>query len=135
MSNFSEELEKQMATKPASQVEAAELSGISQSQISKWLRSEQTSISSDQITALAKALSDDPVKHANLVKAHLLDEKFGAGSELVRIEIDSPAEWKDKPRPRSKGERAMNYLAEQRVISRDVNDLVIDLAKCLGAEL
>ncbi len=118
-----------------SQVDVAQESGLSQSQISKWLRAEQTSISEDQMTALAKSLSTETENHAALIAAHLKDEKFGPGSKLVRIELISPAELRDKPSHSSKGERAIHFLAEERVTSRDVNALVIDLARCLGAEI
>lgn len=135
MSFLSEELERQMTETLTSQVKLAELSNISQSQISKWISSNQTSINRDQLTALATALSKDPQRHAALISAHLHDEKFGPHHQLVRIEVDSPTVLKDKVAPKSRGDRAMVYLAEQRVTNKEVNDLVIDLARCLGAKL
>lgn len=133
MSHLSEALTRQFELKELSQASVAERSGISQAQISKWVNSDQTSISDDQLSALAIALSDDPSEHAALVRAHLLDECFGPGSELIRIEIDHPSVLKDRPRPRSKGEKALAFLAEERHRNRDLNDLLIDLAKVLGA--
>lgn len=132
MSHFSEELIRQFELRRLSQASAAERSGISQAQISKWVNSDQTSISDEQLTALALALSDESADHVALVRAHLLDEKFGPGSELVRIEIDDSTALNDRPRPRSKGEKALHFLAEERLRNRDLNDLLIDLAKVLG---
>lgn len=135
VSYLSEELERQFARSRTNPLQLSEQIKISPSQIYKWLRSEQTSISAEQLTSLAKGLSSDENSHAALVLAHLQDERFGPGSNLVRIEILSDGKMSDGPKPRSKGEKALHYLAEQRVVSRDVNDLVIDLAKCLGADI
>lgn len=113
----------------------ANKAGMSQGQISYWRNGRQTSIGSEQMQALQAALSSDPLDHAALIRAHLRDENFGLATELVRVEVDTPAEVKDRPRPKTKGEKALHFLGEQRMISRDVNDLVIDLARCLGADI
>ena len=135
MSFIADEIDRQLESQGTNAMRVAEVSNISASQIYKWTNNEQTSISREQIDALARAISSDINDHARLVRAHLLDEKFGPGSELVRVELDTPAELKDQPRPRAKGEKAMEFLAQERMTSRAVNDLVIDLAKCLGAEI
>ena len=134
MSFLSEELERQFEAAATNPFQLGERIGVSPSQIYKWLRDEQTSISADQLRAIAEGTSKNVNDHAALVRAHLLDEKFGPGSHLVRIEVDSPETMNDQPRPRSKGERAMLYLAEARIKSRAINDLVVDLARCLGGE-
>ena len=134
MSYLGDEIERQMAAQNLNGSQLAERSQISASQIYKWTNSEQTSIGQDQMTALSRALSTDANDHAALTRAHLLDEKFGPGAKLVSIEIDS-MELKDSPKKFSKGEQAVHYLAELRIQSRDVNDLVIDLARCLGAKI
>ena len=116
-------------------MQLSERSKISASQIYKWANNDQTSISADQIDALAAALSKDSMDHARLLVAHLQDEKFGTAAALVRIEMDTPAEVNNRPRPRTKGEKALHYLAEQRLENRNVNDLIIDLARVLGADV
>lgn len=133
MSHLADEISRQMQAGNLTGLLLSERSGISASQLYKWLNSEQISIGEDQLRALAPALSDDSADHAALVRAHLLDECFGPGSELVRIEIDHPAALKDRPRPRSKGEKALAFFAEERHRNRDLNDLLIDMAKVLGA--
>lgn len=138
MSFLSEELERQMARAripDRSWVRVAETIQVSTSQIYKWVRGEQTHISPEHLDGIAKYLSDDLEDHAQLVVAHLFDEKFGSGSELVHISIKSRGELRDKPRPKSRGERAIHFLAESRIENRDVNEMLIDLARCLGAEL
>lgn len=134
-SHLSEELQRQIDHISASVDDVSDKSGISRGQIYKWIKAEQTSISAEHLDVLAAALSKDPMDHARLLVAHLQDEKFGKASKLVRIEMDTPAEVNDRPRPRTKGEKALHYLAEQRLENRDVNDLIIDLARVLGAEL
>lgn len=135
MRHFADELQSQLNHSGMSQAEFARKCGISQGQIWKWLNAEQVSITGEQIDALAAALRADPLTHAKLLAAHLHDERAGKASKLVRIEVDSPQELKDQPTPRSKGERAIRFLAEKRLLDRNVNDLVIDLARCLGADL
>ena|SRR5579863_1465286 len=135
MSFLADELERQLQAQNVSVTELASKSQMSAGQIYKWLKSEQMSIWPEQLTALSKALSSNSADHAALLRAHLLDEKFGPAADLVHVEIDTNVELHDRPRPRIKGEQALHYLAELRVESKDVNDLVIDLARCLGAKI
>ena len=135
MSFLSEELNRQISHINASVDGIADKSGISRGQIYKWLKADQISISAAQIDALSTALSNDPIDHAKLLVAHLQDEKFGNAASLVRIELDTLAEFNDRPKPRTKGEKAIAYLASARIQHKSVNDLVIDLAHVLGAEL
>lgn len=135
VSHLSEELQRQISATSASIDAVSEETKIARSQIYKWLRSEQTSISAVQLDKISGALSTNPIDHAKLLVAHLQDERVGSARDLVRIEMDTIAELRDRPRARTKGEKAIQFLAEQRLQSRDVNDLVIDLARVLGADL
>jgi len=133
MSFLAEELERQLARTNQSIDDLVPKTGLSRAQLYLWKRSEQTSINEEQLSSLASALSDDPLDHAALLRSHLLDETFGPASELLRIEIDHPSVVQDRPRPRSKGEKAMAFFAEERLRNRDLNDLLIDLARVMGA--
>lgn len=135
MSYLSEELKRQMQAQKLTGLQLAERSKISASQIYKWSNNDQTSISADQLDALASALSKDAVNQAKLLVAHLQDERFGARKDMVRIELDDGGILSDKPRARTKGEKALQFLAEQRVEFKGMDELIIDLAKVLGAEL
>jgi len=135
MSYFAEELERQMSAASVNGVQLSERTGISPSQFYNWLKDVQRSVSEEQLKSIAPALSDDVLLHAALVRAHLLDEKKGPGSELVTVEIESPRYLRDKPRPRSRAERALAYLAEERHRNPELNDLIIGLAKMLGGDL
>lgn len=132
MNHFSEELERQLAEKKMSQVDLANATKISQSQISKWIRGDQTSINEEQLTKIARALSCKAPDHALLVRAHLLDEKFGPGANLVRVEMDATFE---KQKFKSRGDKAMHFLDELRKTDRHTNNLIITTAQCLGAEI
>ncbi len=135
MSYLSEELKRQMQAAKLSGSQIAERSKISASQVYKWANDDQTSIDAKQLDALAAALSHDPVDHAKLLVAHLQDECFGTAKGYVTIDLRSEGELKDKPRTMTKGERAIHFLAAERVKDRSVNDLIIDLAKVLGADI
>lgn len=125
-------MERQLSKSRQSVDDLVPKTDLSRAQLYLWKRSEQTSISEEQLAALAPALSDDPIDHAALLRAHLMDEAHGPGCELLRIEIDQPDAVNDRPRPRSKGEKALAFLANERLRNRDLNDLLIDLARVLG---
>lgn len=131
MSYFSEELIRQMSAKNVTGVRLAELTNFSASQISNWTRGEQTSLTEQQISVIQAALTDDVHDHARLVLSHLLDEKFGLGNELVDVSMRLDAQILDQPRLRSKGEVALAFLAEERLKNRELNELLIDLARVL----
>lgn len=135
MSFLAEEIERQMTTQNIDQTRLAEKAGVSQGQISKWRNGGQTSISADQMVGLQRALSQNAEDKAALIRAHLRDELFGDSVELVRVEVITGLELKDRPRTRTKGEKAVQFLAELRVQSKDCNDLLIDMARCLGADI
>lgn len=132
MSYLSEEIQRQLLKSDQSIDDIVSKSDLTRSLLYLWKNGEQTSITEEQLRALAPALSSDPADHASLVLAHLQDERVGPGSELVEVSIMSAGLLKDAPRPRSKGEQALQYLAQERVHNRDLNDLLIDLARVLG---
>ncbi len=135
MSHLSDEIDRQLLQSKQSIDDVVRKTGLTRSLLYLWKGGEQTTIDEDQLVALAPALSSDVADHAALVRAHLLDEKFGPGADLVQVSIDGPSELKDRPRPRTKGEKAMEFLTRERLVNRDLNDLLLDLARCLGAEL
>ena len=66
-----------------------------------------------------------------------MDERYGPSHEMlsVEIEINETHTMKDAPRSRTKGDRAMEFINQQRIHQSDVNEMMIYYAKCLGAEL
>lgn len=132
MSYLAEQIERLLEKTHQSVDDVAARCGINRSIIYLWKQGKQTSISEEQLLALSPALSSELSDHAKLVEAHLHDEKFGPGSDLVEISIRSEQQLEDRPRPRSPGDKAMAFLAQERISNRDLNDLLIDLARVLG---
>ena len=135
MSYLADELERQLNEQGITGVQLADRTGISTSQIYNWLKSAQVTISEKQLTSIQAALTKDSHAHARLVLAHLLDEKFGHGHDRIAIEMKSEYELKDHPRTKARGEKALHFLAELRLKSKDCNDLLVDLARVLGADV
>lgn len=144
MSHLSETLEKLLARHDLTAHQIAIRSEISPSQLSKWMCGKQTSISEKHLTALAKTISKEPADQAELVLAHLQDEKFGPGSDLIEITLNAPVRKAGKTKSpaktskapvQSKGDEALSYLAQERLRNREVNSLLVDLARVLGAKL
>lgn len=135
MSFLSDEIERQMEAGKLTGLQVAAKTDVSSTQLYNWINGKQTSISGEQLDALSAALSPHPVDHAKLLVAHLQDERIGKARDMVRIELVAPDDHKDKPRSRSKGEKALEFLACQRQEARSVNELIIDLARVLGADI
>lgn len=135
MSYLSDELQRQMDEHKVTAQQLAVKASVSVSQMYNWIRGDQSTINERQLEAIQSGLSADSHAHARLVLAHLLDEKFGHSHERVAVDLKAEFEAMDRPRTRARGEKAVNYLAELRTKSKDCNDLLIDLARVLGAEL
>ena len=135
MSFLSDEIQRQMEVAKLSGLQVAAKINVSASQLYNWVNGKQTSINSTQLSDLSKALSDNSLDHAKLLYAHLQDEKFGPAAKMIRIEIETLDELRDGPKAKSRGEKAIHFLAESRMQAPEINDLVIDLARCLGAVL
>lgn len=136
MSHFGEELGRQMAAKEINAVQLAERVEMSSSQLYSWLRGEQISVRAEQFNLIAAALTDDEQDHARLLYAHLLDEKAEAlGQHLVEVTLSDKAELKDRPRARSKRERALEILAGESMRDPEVASLLVSLAGYVSSDL
>ena len=135
MSFLSDEIQRQMEVAKLSGLQVAAKINVSPSQLYNWVNGKQTSINASQLDSLSKALSNNLLDHATLLFAHLQDEKFGPAAKMIRIEIEMLDELREGPKAKSRGEKAILFLAESRMQAPEINDLVIDLARCLGAVL
>lgn len=136
MSNFGEELNRQLEVHKIGAQDLAGRVSMSASQIYNWLRGTQVSVSPEQFNLLAAALSDDETVHARLLHAHLLDEKTDAlGSHLVEVTLQISARVHDAPRARSKRERALEILAAESVRDRSLAELLVSLAGYINSDL
>ena len=132
MSYLSEEMERQMQRCPTkSWVSIAGEMKLSTSQVYKWTSGRQTHISEENLTALAFALGGDQDACAALVCAHLQDECFGPGSELVSISIRRDDQRPAKPIALTKGERALDCLANRSRTDPSVHALLIGLVQLM----
>lgn len=131
MSYLSDEMDRLLEKHHQSVDDVAAKCGINRGVLYLWKRGQQTSISEEQLSLLAPALSSEILDQAALVLAHLRDEKFGPGSELVEVSLVNP-ELNDRPAARSPGERAIAFLAQERIANADLNELLLDLARVLG---
>jgi transcriptional regulator with XRE-family HTH domain len=136
MSYFGEELGRQMTAEEINAVQLSERVDMSSSQLYSWLRGEQVSIRAEQFNALAAAITDDEHAHARLLYAHLLDEKANAlGAHLVEVSLTDKGEMRDRPRTRSKRERALEILAGESVRDRELADLLVSMASYVNSDL
>jgi transcriptional regulator with XRE-family HTH domain len=136
MSNFGEELSKQLAARNMTAADLAARIEMSSSQLYNWTRGVQTTVSSEQFNVIAAALTDDEFDHARLLHAHLLDEKAeNLGNHLIEVRLLASGEMKDRPRARSRRERALEILAGESVRDPDLSDLLVSLAGYVNSDL
>jgi transcriptional regulator with XRE-family HTH domain len=87
MSYFGNALQALLTRKNMRGVRLAELSGVSQPAISRYIRGDQSFVAHEDLEAITGAISNNPADRAELIRAHLLDECHGPGSELIDIAI------------------------------------------------
>jgi len=134
MSYLSEEMERQMQRCPTkSWVSIAGEMKLSTSQVYKWSSGRQTHISRENLTSLALALGGDQHAHAALVCAHLQDECFGPGSELVSFSIHRADQTPPVPTASTEVERALECLTTRSRTEPSVHGIIIGLAQMLQA--
>jgi transcriptional regulator with XRE-family HTH domain len=137
MSAFSEQLRVALDAADLGQSQIAELSGISQPTISRYLKGEMNP-EPEQFGALLDNLPDS--LHFELIVARLADELPKKYRDCVTILApggavrEAPAAY--MPAKLAKDlRRALEHLAEEAVQQPAVRDLVLALAKALGADL
>lgn len=138
MSYFGTQLDELLKRNKMRAVELARLSGVAESMISHFRSGEHTFVSTEALAALSQHISSDPQERALLVKAHLLDECQGPGSELVRVEIgDSQAKeakvaYRAIPLPPD-ADAHMEIVRAWIMRDANVRAIVKDLAELLGS--
>ena len=95
MSYIGEKLSEMLKTKKMSGMTLARKTGISQGQISRWVRGSQVWISKDDLGTIARSLCPAAKDQAELIAAHLRDQadvpQLQAASRSITIHIS------DKP--------------------------------------
>lgn len=87
MSYFALKFREILDRRDLSQSDIASLTGLSTAHISNLIKDVQPRISLDDLALVAANISDDKHERAELIRAHLLDENVGDGSELIEILI------------------------------------------------
>lgn len=138
MSNFGAKLAELLERHNLRAAQLSQVTGISNALFSKWLNNQQSFVSSDDLSALTTAISSDAREQAELVRAHLLDECVGPGSELLDVRIlnaSGRAVREDANAynvPLSpKLQRAFEVLMKESVSDADVRDIIISMANLL----
>lgn len=137
MSYFGTALTTIMQRNGLKQIELARLSGVDNSNVSRYCTGDQVWVSPDHLEKLTRAISTKAEDRAELIKAHLLDECVGPGSDLIEISIlgkDSrPSEAAvpyQVPLPANL-EEALGTIREHLIHDRHVRDIIEGLANLL----
>lgn len=115
----------------------SELSGVGQPMISRYRQGDQKWISPEDLANISRAISDDPQDRAGLIKAHLLDECHGPGSDLIEIGIRGAAELRDIPgtpaqvRLHKEAEQNFAAIREAYVKEKNVREIIDGLGNLL----
>src|SRR5438270_11252194 len=99
MSYFGLALKELLDRKNMKAVRLAELSGVGQPKISRYIRGDQAWVHQEDLDAIARTVTVEPSERAELVRARLMDECKGPGAELIRIEIADSLSLKETPPP------------------------------------
>lgn len=130
--HFIEELRRQMAARNLSAAKLAVSSSIPASTLSRWLAND-TEPTFDAIEKVGNALSMEPTDQDALVVARLRD--ICPHHRNHRIAIEQLTSYlQDRPRTRSKWERAVQFLDRERHQNPEIHAMLVSLAKALGCD-
>lgn len=138
MSNLSATLSKMLEEKQMTSAELSRITGIDDATISRWKNGQQLSMPSNDLHAIAKAITSDPSEQARLTLARMLDLCRGPGAQFIDIQIRKKGELREQtasydvgwPPMTPRFERAMRILA-QASDQTEVRDIVVGLADIL----
>lgn len=120
--------------------ELARLTRLNDSLISKWINGQQTYVSNDDLAKIASSLTNQPREQAEIVRAHLLDEMTGPGSDLIDIRIRGQVSYAKEESPPYlsalplKLQRAFDLLMQESITDADVRAVIMGLAGTLRRE-
>lgn len=140
MSNFGAKLEELLEKRKMSAAELSRATGISDALLSKWINGQQRFVSPEHMELLTAAISSQASEQAELIRAHLLDENVGQGSQLIDIHIlgsgqvlhDSGPAYKVVPP--LKIQRALEVLGREAITDADIRGILISLASLCDKE-
>lgn len=114
MSFFSQKLKELLDRKELTQSDLFRLTRLSTAHISNLVNDVQPRVSLEDMQLIAVNITHDPKERAELVRAHLMDECVGPGSELVEVRIKGGESPKpSEPTPLApKKERALEIFRQ-----------------------
>ncbi|HYE29958.1 MAG TPA: helix-turn-helix transcriptional regulator [Methylomirabilota bacterium] len=132
---FAAALKSLMERYDLKQADIARKTGLSAPQISRYISGVQKYISPEDMNALVRAMTIDPLEQAELVRAHLLDECCGPGSDMIDIvirnapkkaagEVEIP--WT------AEGRKALSALIKASADNPSIERIFVDLASGMG---
>jgi len=135
MSNFGAKLAELLARNKMRAAELARITNLNDSLVSKWINGQQVFVSNSDLAKITGAISALPKEQAELIKAHLMDEMSGPGSEMIEIRIKGQVSLAQKesatpyvtPLP-LKIQRALEILGREAVTDADVRGILISMA-------
>lgn len=134
MSYFGTCLDEQIKAKRMKAVDLANTSKVPESTISRLRNETQPWVSPDDLGRIATAISDDPRVQAQLLRAYLLDQVRGPGSELVEVRISGEqAAGKLAYKVKLSGELEEDFevIREWIIKDQDVREIIQRLANLL----
>ena len=110
MSYFGDKLKTLMEINDVTGMDIQRSTGINSSQVSRWHSGEQKMVSAEDLAHLCKAAARNQHERAELIAAHLRDECFGLGADLVQITIVGADQVEKAPTHQTKDERLFAFL-------------------------
>lgn len=135
MSYFGNALAELLNRKNMKAVRLAELTGVGQPTISRYINGDQTWVGPEDLDMLASGISENPAEQAELIRAHLLDECHGPGSQLIEISVSGQPVREQQTSYRVKLpkelEEALATIREYVIKDKNVRDVVEGLGNLL----
>ncbi len=139
MSYFSTALQRASERRRLNQSDLARESGISRSFISRVMSGESRELSEQNLVAILKIFSADPMAQGELVAARCMDARVGPGAELVEIRLKGAgkgekavAELSEEVHLSQETERAFAWLRSQCPVNPDLERHLVGYAKLMG---
>lgn len=128
MSYFGDKLKTLMELNEVTGMDIQRSTGINSSQVSRWHSGEQKMVSAEDMAHLCKAVARNKHERAELIAAHLRDECFGPGADLVQITIIGADQVEKEPPHQTKDQRMFAFLQKVCIEKPLVKKVLLNIA-------
>lgn len=133
MSYFGDKLKALMELNSVNGMDIQRATGINCSQVSRWHSGDQIMVSEEAMAHLCQTVARTKYERAELIAAHLRDECFGPGADLVQITIVGADQIaKASPPHQTKDERMFAYLRKVCIEKPLIRKVLLNLASNEG---